>query len=131
MILAFKEKSNIKIVIEKVNDNAVNCDILVVDDGFQDCTAELTLKAGACVLRHLINMCYGVTIQSGYKYALASDYDFLVQIDRDGQHDASSIPKLIKPLIEGHADFVIGSRFLNRESNKPPLLCKLGMLIFK
>ena len=70
LILAFKEKSNNKIVIEKVNDNAVNCDILVVDDGFQDCTAELTLKAGACVLRHLINMCYGVTIQSGYKYAL-------------------------------------------------------------
>ena len=71
----------------------------------QDCTAELTLKAGACVLRHLINMCYGVTIR--LVICIGCDYDFLVQIDRDGQHDASSIPKLIKPLIEGHADLLL------------------------
>jgi glycosyltransferase involved in cell wall biosynthesis len=61
-------------------------------------------------------MGYGVALQTGYKYAFDSGYDYLVQLDGDGQHDPAYVPQLLKIITSGAADLVLGSRFLKDTS---------------
>jgi glycosyltransferase involved in cell wall biosynthesis len=106
-------------------------DILVVNDGSRDNTAQTAVAAGAMVVSHPFNMGYGVAIQTGYKFAYAHGYDFLAQIDGDGQHDPAHIPRLLTPLMAGEIDFAIGSRFLEAESYVPSLTRRIGMALFR
>jgi glycosyltransferase involved in cell wall biosynthesis len=106
-------------------------DVVVVNDGSRDNTAAAAGAAGATVLSHPFNMGYGVTIQTGYKYAYRHGYDYLVQIDGDGQHDPAFIPTLLAPLVAGDTDCVIGSRFLEVESYRPSFSRRLGILFFR
>jgi len=131
LIPAFNEAEGIGSVVAKVRQAVVDCDILVVNDGSGDRTAAAAEAAGAIVVSHPYNLGYGVAIQTGYKYALEQGYDFLVQIDGDGQHDPAWIPALLQPVQAGSADFVNGSRFLDRESYRPPLARRLGMAFFR
>jgi glycosyltransferase involved in cell wall biosynthesis len=75
-------------------------------------------------------MGYGAAIQTGYKYARDKGYDYLVQLDADGQHDPTCIPALLSPVLAGDADIAIGSRFLGN-SYRPPLARRAGMAIFR
>jgi glycosyltransferase involved in cell wall biosynthesis len=59
------------------------------------------------------NLGIGGAVQTGYLYALQHDYDIAIQYDGDGQHDIQSIPKLIAPILQGQADFTVGSRYVN------------------
>jgi len=111
IIPAFNEEENIASVIEGVKQYS-DADIIVVDDGSTDQTVERATKAGALVVRHPFNMGYGTTLQTGYKYAVKNKYDFLVQIDGDGQHDPKYIPALFREVEAGRCDVAIGSRFL-------------------
>ncbi|TLM65405.1 MAG: glycosyltransferase family 2 protein [Deltaproteobacteria bacterium] len=131
IIPAFNEATRIAAVIAGVRAVVPAADIVVIDDGSGDDTAAVARHAGAMVIRHPFNLGYGVTIQTGYKYALAKGCRFLVQIDGDGQHDPAGIPALLAPVSAGDADFVIGSRFLNGNSYRPPLLRRFGMLLFR
>ncbi|EHR79127.1 glycosyl transferase [Thermococcus litoralis DSM 5473] len=88
-------------------------DVLVVDDGSKDRTSEIAQKAGAIVIRHEVNKGKGAALKTGFGYALANGYDVIVTIDADGQHNPDEIPLLLKPILEGEADLVIGSRYLN------------------
>jgi glycosyltransferase involved in cell wall biosynthesis len=89
------------------------------------------MNAGATVLSHVFNMGYGVTIQTGYKYALEKGYAYLVQLDGDGQHDASFIPQLLEPVMTNQTDFALGSRFLDQNSYRPSFTRRLGILFFR
>ena len=131
IIPAFNEAKKISAVVERVRTALPTADILVINDGSQDATAALAAAAGAIVVSHPFNMGYGVTIQTGYKYAQSHDYDYLAQIDGDGQHDPAFIPALLAPLLRGEADFVLGSRFLGEESYSPSLARRLGMAFFR
>jgi hypothetical protein len=131
LIPAFNEERMIATVIDRVRAVVPDFDILVVNDGSRDGTAAAAAAAGARVVSHPFNMGYGVAIQTGYKYALRQGYDFLVQIDGDGQHDPAHIPQLLEPLQQGEADFVIGSRFLGGDSYRPPLARRIGMALFR
>jgi len=90
---------------------AGNYPVLVIDDGSADETREVALAAGALVASHPFNLGYGSALQTGYKYALDHDYEVLVQLDADGQHDPVWIGDLIAPVLSGRADLSIGSRF--------------------
>jgi glycosyltransferase involved in cell wall biosynthesis len=105
--------------------------ILVVNDGSSDDTVRTAREAGATVISHPFNMGYGVAIQTGYKFAAVKGYDYLVQMDGDGQHDPASIPQLLAPVLAGEADFVLGSRFLGADSYRPPLARRIGMTFFR
>jgi len=131
LIPAFNEAGKIVEVLERVRSVVPDSGILVVNDGSSDTTAELAVRAGALVVSHPFNLGYGVTIQTGYKYALNSGYDLVVQIDGDGQHDPQYIPKLLEPIMSGAADFVIGSRFLGETGYIPSLPRRMGMLLFR
>jgi len=106
---------NEELTIAKVVLNAQKyADIVVVcDDGSKDCTAEIAERLGAVVIRHKQNGGYGAALQSLFKHAKKLKADVLVTLDSDGQHDPSEIPALVKPIEEGSADVVLGSRFMD------------------
>lgn len=127
VIPAYNEARRIGRVVAAVRQQ-VRCDVLVVDDGSSDATASEARQAGAISAKHATNLGYGAALQTGYRYALRHGYDAVVQLDGDGQHDAASIPRLLAGL--EHADVVVGSRFLESGSYRPPLLRRAGMRLF-
>ena len=131
LIPAFNEASGIAAVIADIRRVVPEYDILVVNDGSSDDTATAAKNAGAIVISHPFNMRYGVTIQTGYKYAFANGYDYIVQIDADGQHDPTCIPELLKPVLAGETDFALGSRFLGGGTYKPGWARSIGMAFFR
>ena len=86
--------------------------IVCVDDGSSDSSARIAESCGAIVVRHRVNRGYGGALKSLFMKAKQLQADALVVLDSDGQHDASDIPKLLKPILEENKDFVIGSRFI-------------------
>jgi glycosyltransferase involved in cell wall biosynthesis len=131
VIPAYNEGALIAKVVHDVRRAVPEYDILVINDGSRDNTAAAAASAGARVVSHPFNMGYGVTIQTGYKYACAKGYDFLVQIDGDGQHDPAHLCRLVAPVVAGEVDFVIGSRFLEVKSYDPSLARRVGMAFFR
>jgi glycosyltransferase involved in cell wall biosynthesis len=131
LIPAYNEGARIAEVVGSVRTVVPDYDILVVNDGSSDDTATFAESAEAMVVSHPFNMGYGVAIQTGYKYALAKGYDFLVQIDGDGQHDPSFIPGLLAPVFSGETDLIIGSRFLEVRGYEPSLARRIGMAFFR
>lgn len=131
IIPAFNEEAGIAAVIADIRERAPDFDVLVINDGSSDRTAAAAAAAGAIVLSHNFNMGYGVTIQTGYKYAYEEGYRYLVQIDGDGQHDPSFIHQLLEPVRMGAVDFAIGSRFLWHDSYRPSFSRRLGILFFR
>lgn len=88
-------------------------DILVIDDGSTDTTAFEAKSAGAVVHSHHINRGVGTAFQSAVEYAIEMKYDLMVNIDGDRQFNPEDIPKLVTPVLEGRADMVTASRFLD------------------
>jgi glycosyltransferase involved in cell wall biosynthesis len=131
LIPAYNEAAGIAKVIADVRRAVPAYDIVVVNDGSRDATAAAAERAGATVVSHPFNMGYGVAIQTGYKYAHAKDYDFLVQIDGDGQHDPAYLSRLLEPVMARECDVAIGSRFLVQASYDPSLARKVGMAFFR
>lgn len=95
--------------------------VIVVDDGSRDATADVAAAAGAHVVVHPINLGQGAALQTGIDYALAQGADVLVTFDADGQHRVSDIARLVDALRQARADFALGSRFLGQTSNLPRL----------
>ena len=83
-----------------------------------DGTSEIVKESGFKVIRQVFNMGYGAALQTAYKYAVEKDYDYLLQMDADGQHDLCNVEVLCGKLgcfsedMDTYPDIVIGSRFL-------------------
>ncbi len=95
-------------------------DILVVDDGSLDGTAEAAAATGVSVIRHRLNRGQGASLKTGTLAALARGADIVVHVDADGQHDPTTLSTLIQPILSGEADVVFGSRFLGVEPEGMP-----------
>src|SRR3954447_15904118 len=98
IIPAYNERGAISATVADVREHAPGFDVLVVDDGSTDQTAEIARAAGAQVLALPFNLGIGGAVQAGYKYALERGYDVAVQVDGDGQHDARQIHLLLDHL---------------------------------
>jgi len=125
-IPAFKEEASIARVIlcaQKYADH-----VLVCDDGSPDMTGEIAEKLGAFVIRHGRNLGKGSAVKSLFYEVHKYGADIVVLLDADGQHDPSEIPTLVKPIEQGQADFVIGSRY-SAKWNWIPLYRKIGLKI--
>ena len=123
---AFNEEKTIAKVIIKAQKHVH--EVLVVDDGSTDSTAEIAKALGAIVISHSSNRGYGAALQTIFDVARKLDADTLVILDSDGQHDPEQIPALLKPLREG-MDVVIGSRFIGNNGNHIPAYRIVGMMI--
>jgi O-antigen/teichoic acid export membrane protein len=86
--------------------------VLVVDDGSTDRTAEVAEGAGATVIRHAANRGPGAAYRTCFQAARESGAGVLITLDGDEQHNPDELPRLLSPLLEGQAELVIGSRFL-------------------
>jgi glycosyltransferase involved in cell wall biosynthesis len=88
-------------------------DVLVIDDGSTDETKKVAKDAGAVVISHKKNKGKGAAIKTGFKYALDNEYDYVVTIDGDGQHNPLEIPKLLDNVMNNGHDVSIGYRVGN------------------
>jgi len=114
IVPAFNECGNIGRTVAEIRKCANGVDILVIDDGSSDATAYEAGLAAGMVVSLPFNLGIGAAVQTGFQYAQRHQYDIAVQIDGDGQHDASFLGKLIEPLVLQNADIVVGSRFLEK-----------------
>lgn len=87
--------------------------VILVDDVSQDETVEIARQLGIEVVVHIQNRGYGGNQKTCYLRALSTDADIIVMLHPDYQYDSRLIPELIRPIQEGRADLVLGSRFLN------------------
>ena len=131
IIPAFDEEGQIATVVQRVKREIPGAIVLVVNDGSSDQTEARALAAGARVLSHPFNMGYGITLQTGYKYALKYGFQYILQMDGDGQHDPRYLPFLLQELTEDRADVVIGSRFLGEGDYQTAWMRQIGIYLFR
>lgn len=122
-IPAYNEEKTISKVIYEIPKKIEGIDeirILVIDDGSTDKTFEEARKAGAIVIRNTSNMGLAFTFRKGLDAALGMDADYIVNTDADFQYNQKQIPLLLKPVLNGKADVVLGSRFAGTIESMPP-----------
>lgn len=116
-IPAFNEEKTIARVILQAQKHVDT--VIVCDDGSTDLTGEIAHRLGAEVIHHEKNLGYGAALRSLLKKARDMNADVIVTLDADAQHDPVAIPQVITPIVEDKTDIVLGSRFLNKNSNVP------------
>lgn len=106
-------------------------EVLVVDDGSADNTAEVAALAGAKVVKHEKNGGYGAALGTCFASARKAEADITIIIDADGQHSPDDIPRMVEKLVSAKSDIVIGSRFVNgnEKNQKIPAFRKFGMKV--
>src|SRR5205823_12589976 len=107
-IPAWNEEGSLPAVLEEVRRELPEVDVLVVDDGSTDATAEVAREGGAVVLSFGENRGLKAGIAAGYRYALEHDYRFCGRLDADGQHPAHELRRLLERVREGRADVAVG-----------------------
>jgi len=117
VVPAYNEAAAVYAVVEELRRSHPN--VIVVDDGSRDSTAEEARRAGAIVLRHVLNRGQGAALQTGIDYGLQRGGEAIVTFDADGQHRVEDIDRLLEALENSGADLAIGSRFLDLQSNVP------------
>jgi glycosyltransferase involved in cell wall biosynthesis len=113
IIPAYNEQAAIHQVVSGVRQAMPLADVLVINDGSIDNTAHEAETAGALVVQHPFNLGIGGAVQTGLKFARLHDYDYVIRLDGDGQHNAGDIETFLTVLRSRQADMVIGSRFLD------------------
>jgi len=108
---ALNEEMTVPRVIDELRAFDPGLDVVVIDDGSGDRTAEVAAAKGARVLRLPFNLGIGGAVQTGFRYAFENDYDLVVRVDGDGQHDPSQLARILEPVLAGDADIAVGSRF--------------------
>lgn len=126
-IPAYNEERTIAEVVLKAGVHVGK--VLVCNDGSRDMTGIIAQRNGAHVLEHGTNMGYGATTQTLFQKAKDLGAEVLVVFDGDGQHDPDEIPALVKPVLQGQADIVLGSRFIEGARRDIPSYRKVGILL--
>ena len=108
LLPAYNEAAHLEQVLKKVKTQIH--DILVVDDGSKDNTADIACSCGVELLSRGYNCGKGQSLRDGYSWALEHNYDAVIMLDSDGQHDPSCIPDFIAKFRTTHAHLIIGAR---------------------
>jgi glycosyltransferase involved in cell wall biosynthesis len=111
LIPARNEARTIGAIVEAVR---AKLPVLVIDDGSTDGTADCALRAGAVVVSHSENLRKGAALKTGFTWALEKDYDAVITMDADGQHDPADLDKLLNESRHCQADLIIGEREFSR-----------------
>lgn len=126
VVPAFNEGRSLAGVVSEILALDDPPDVLVIDDGSTDDTAEVASASGATVLALPYNCGIGASVQAGLAWGLERGYDLIARLDGDGQHDPRSLSVLRRPVEEGRADFVVGSRYAQRAGFQSTFLRRVG-----
>lgn len=131
IVPAFNEEGNLPKLLDELLSYRNRYDVLVVDDGSRDDSSQIARQRDVPVIQLPANLGIGGAVQTGFKYAIEKNYDIVVQLDGDGQHDPIWLDHVIDPIIQGEANCVIGSRYLKENSDrdyKTPFFRRIGMI---
>ena len=117
IIPAYNEQENILNVCKTIEQSDVEVDYVVINDGSTDNTLKILKENKLNHVNLVHNLGIGGAVQTGYKYALENDYDIAIQFDGDGQHDINYVETICEPIINGQADFCIGSRYIDEHTS--------------
>ena len=129
VIPAYNEEESLPSLLAEIRE--VGYDALVVNDASTDNTASVVHASGVPMLSLPVNLGIGGGVQTGFLYGMRNNYDVVVQVDGDGQHNPALIPDLLAPIAAGEADCVIGSRYMPScpdTAYKTPFARRMGML---
>ena len=131
VIPAYNEAENIEKVLKEIKKDIHYADILVINDCSKDNTYDIVKSNGVKCISNVFNMKYARAVQVGIKYAYQNDYDYVIQMDADGQHIASEAEKLYKAAKKEKADIVIGSRYVEDTGYPSTFFRRLGTRFFE
>ncbi len=131
IIPAYNEEMSIGDVISQTKNTLREPDVLVINDGSLDNTSEVARSSGAMVIDLPYNLGIGSTLQTGFLFAAQRGYRVVVRLDADGQHRPEEVEALVKPILSGKADLVVGSRFLSSNNGfKSSFARRIGIRFF-
>lgn len=116
VIPAFNEEKTIGIVLDSIPrrfPGVKELEIIVISDGSIDRTAEIALRSGVTLIEHSLNRGLGGALGTGFEYARRENFEAVLTFDADGQHNPDDIWPVLRPIVYGRADVVIGSRLKN------------------
>lgn len=119
IVPTYNEANNISELINTIFDQGDNIDLLIVDDGSPDGTADLVKKVQdkfedrLYLIERSGKLGLGTAYVRGFKFAMEHDYSFICEMDADFSHDPKDLPKLIAEVKSGRADVAVGSRYAN------------------
>lgn len=113
IVPAYNEAGSILEVLERVPESVLGYDVktVIVDDGSEDGTEQVSVEAGYPVATHVVNRGQGDALRTGFEIARRENADIVINLDADGQYKPEEIEPLVAPIINDEADFVLGSRF--------------------
>ena len=111
VIPAHNEEGNISSLLDDLTAYRDRYDVVVIDDASEDQTAQIVRERGVPLIELKANLGIGGAMQTGFKYAASHNYDIVIQVDGDGQHDPVWLDSLVAPITGGTANCVIGSRY--------------------
>ena len=118
IIPAYNEEENILRVCNTIKEYNKEIDYVVINDGSKDNTLKILQENKLNHVNLIQNLGIGGAVQTGYKYAYQNGYDIAIQFDGDGQHDINYVPNICKPILDGQADMVIGTRYLDKKESE-------------
>jgi glycosyltransferase involved in cell wall biosynthesis len=111
-IPAWNEEASLPAVLDEARAELPGVDVLVIDDGSTDATAQVARDHGADVVSFPQNRGLKAGIAEGYRQALTRGYDYCGRLDADGQHPAAELRRMLELVRSGECDVAVGSRFL-------------------
>src|SRR5262249_47043749 len=130
IVPCYNEEASVSSVVKGIKCVCPEADVLVINDGSTDRTGRVAWEAGARVVSFPYNMGIGAAMQAGYRYALENGYDLAAQVDGDGQHNPEELRIIVEPILGGHADLVVGSRFIKCGGFRSTPMRRLGINMF-
>lgn len=129
IVPALNEEDSIGGVIDEIRAFDPSFDVVVIADGSTDRTAEVAAEHCAHVLRLPFNLGIGGAVQTGFRYAWEHGCEIVVRVDGDGQHDPAELGAVLAPVLAGHADVVVGSRFVGTDGYRSSRARRLGIRV--
>ena len=131
LIPAYNEQGAVGSVVQEVHAVLPGVPVLVVDDCSEDSTVQRARESGARVLSLPHHLGLGGCVQAGYRLAYELNYDYVIRVDGDGQHDPRDIPKIFEALQKEDCEMAIGSRFVNGAGEHSGFLRGMGIGFFR
>jgi glycosyltransferase involved in cell wall biosynthesis len=129
IVPALNEEESVGRVIDEIRAFDQGFEVVVVDDGSVDRTAEIARSRGARVVKLPFNLEIGGAVQTGFRYASENGFELAVRVDGDGQHDPAELARIVEPVLLDQADIVVGSRFAETGGYRPSRSRRIGIRI--